>query len=149
MERGRVLEYATVFGAAAILGYLAYITAVGLYEIDNYGKTAEKAAFSGGDYETVKVYAMRYSWVFEYSNGTKSINTLYVKAGKLYRLEVTSTDVVHSFYIRELGYKYDAVPGQWYVMWLKIDQPGTYHVLCAEFCGAKHYLMIGQIVVEP
>jgi hypothetical protein len=50
-----------------------------------------------------------------------------VKAGKLYRLELASSDVVHAFYIPELGIKYDAVPGFVYVI---VDTPGTYHILC-------------------
>lgn len=148
MERGRLLEMATIFGAAAVLGVLAYVAAVGLYEIDNYGKAAEKTAFGAGQYTTVRVYAAQYRWVFDV-NGTRTINEVKIKAGRLYRFEVTSVDVIHSFYIRELGYKYDAIPGQWYVMWVKIDRPGTYHILCAEFCGAGHYLMVGKIVVEP
>ncbi|WP_333639341.1 cytochrome c oxidase subunit II [Pyrobaculum aerophilum] len=149
MERGKLLEYMTIFGAAAILGVLAYIAAVGLYEIDNYGAVAEKTAFGAGQYETIKVTAYRYGWIFEYPNGSKSLNTLYIKAGKLYRLELTSSDVVHAFYIRELGYKYDTVPGFVYTVWLKVDKPGVYNVLCAEFCGAGHYRMLGRIVVEP
>ncbi len=43
-----------------------------------------------------------------------------VKAGKLYRLELTSRDVIHAFYIPELGIKYDAVSGFVYVILLKV-----------------------------
>ena len=147
MERGKVLEYLTIFGAAAILGFLAYITAVGLYVVDNYGKTVGKAAFGTGEYEVIKVYARQFSWVFEYPNGTKVFNELVIERGKLYKLEITSLDVVHSFYIRELGIKYDAVPGFWYTMWLQVDKPGVYNIFCAEYCGAKHYLMLAKLIV--
>ena len=57
------LEYLTIFGATAILGFLAYITAVGLYAVDNYGKTADEAAFGTGEYEVIKIYAQRYMWI--------------------------------------------------------------------------------------
>jgi len=54
---------------------------------------------------------------------------------------------VHSFYIRELGIKYDTVPGFWYTMWLQVDKPGVYNIFCAEYCGAKHYLMLAKLIV--
>lgn len=147
METGKALELATIFGAAAVLAALAYLSAVGLYTIDNLGRLTAGAAFASGNYETVQVVGRQFSWFFQY-NGTTSVNELRIRAGKLYRLEVTAADVVHSFYIRELGIKYDAVPGFTYVIWLKVDRPGVYNVLCAEYCGVGHYLMVGKIVVE-
>jgi len=144
MERGRVMELATIFGAAAVLAYLAVLTAVNLYAIDNYGNLEGR-----GQYETIKVNSRQFAWEFIYPNGTRSFNTLVVKAGKLYRLELTSSDVIHAFYIPELGIKYDAVPGFVYVIWLKVDKPGTYNIYCAEYCGSAHYLMLGKVVVVP
>jgi cytochrome aa3-600 menaquinol oxidase subunit 2 len=81
-------------------------------------------------------------------NGTRSFNTLVVKAGELYRLELTSRDIIRSFYIPELGIKYDAVPGFVYVRRLKVDTLGVYNIYCAEYCGSGRYLMLGK-VVEP
>lgn len=147
METGKVLELATIFGAAAVLAALAYLSAVGLYTIDNFGRASAGAAFAGGDYQVINVVGRRFSWFFYY-NGTMSVNELRVRAGRLYLLNVTADDVVHSFYIRELGIKYDAVPGFAYHIWLKVERPGVYNVLCAEYCGAGHYLMVGKIVVE-
>ncbi len=144
MERGKLMELATIFGAAAVLAYLAVLTAVNLYYIDNYGKLEGR-----GQYETIKVYGRQFSWEFVYPNGTRSINTLVVKAGELYKLELTSRDVLHSFYIPELGIKYDTVPGFIYVIWLKVNTPGVYNIYCAEYCGSAHYLMLGKVVVVP
>ncbi len=144
MEKGKVMELATIFGAAAVLAYLAVLTAVNLYYIDNYGNLEGR-----GQYETIKVYGRQFSWEFVYPNGTRSINTLVVKAGELYKLELTSRDVLHSFYIPELGIKYDTVPGFIYVIWLKVNTPGVYNIYCAEYCGSGHYLMLGKLVVVP
>jgi len=144
MEKGKVMELATIFGAAAVLAYLAVLTAVNLYFIDNYGKLEGR-----GQYETIKVYGRQFSWEFVYPNGTRSFNTLVVKAGELYKLELTSRDVLHAFYIPELGIKYDTVPGFVYVIWLKVNTPGTYNIYCAEYCGSAHYLMVGKVVVVP
>jgi heme/copper-type cytochrome/quinol oxidase subunit 2 len=144
MEKGKVMELATILGAAAVLAYLAVLTAVNLYSIDNYGKLE-----GTGQYETIKVYGRQFSWEFIYPNGTRSFNTLVVKAGELYKLELTSRDVLHSFYIPELGIKYDTVPGFVYIVWLKVNTPGTYNIYCAEYCGSAHYLMVGKVVVVP
>jgi cytochrome aa3-600 menaquinol oxidase subunit 2 len=119
MERGRVMELATIFGAAAVLAYLAVLATVNLYAIDSYGKLEGR-----GQYETIKVYGGQFSWEFVYPNGTRSFYTLVVRAGEPYRLE-TSRDVIHSFYIPELGIKYDTVPGFIYVTWLKVDTPSS------------------------
>lgn len=144
MERAKLFEYATIFGAAAVLGYLAMLAAVNLYAIDNYGVAAARDS-----YETIRVEAFQFAWRFVYPNGSTAINTLTMKAGKLYKLEITSRDVIHSFYIPELGIKYDAVPGFTYILWLKVDKPGTYDIYCAEYCGNGHYLMLGKVVVVP
>ncbi len=144
MERGKVLEMATIFGAAAILAYLAVVTAVNLYAIDNYGTLAARES-----YVTIKVVGRQFAWEFIYPNGTRAFNTLTLKAGRLYKLELTSIDVIHSFYIPQLGVKYDTVPGFTYVLWLKVDEPGVYNIYCAEYCGTGHYLMLGKVVVVP
>jgi cytochrome aa3-600 menaquinol oxidase subunit 2 len=126
-----------------VLAHLAVWTAVNLYAIDNYGKLEGR-----GQYETTKVNSRQFSWEFIYPNGTRSFNTLVVKAGKLYRLELTSRDFIHSFYIPELGIKHDAVPDFVYVRRLKVDTPGVYNIFYyAEYCGSGHYLMLGKVVV--
>jgi cytochrome aa3-600 menaquinol oxidase subunit 2 len=119
MERGRVMELATIFGAAAVLAYLAVLATVNLYAVNSYGKLEGR-----GQYETIKVCGGQFSWEFVYPNGTRSFNTLVVRAGEPYRLE-TSRDTIHSFYIPELGIKYDTVPGFIYVTWLKVDTPSS------------------------
>jgi len=147
MERARAMELATIFGATAVLAYLAVLAAANIYAIDNYGTLARNTTHS--DYIDIKVAARQFSWEFVLPNGTVSYNTLTIKAGQLYRLSLTSADVFHSFYIPELGIKYAAVPGFTYIIWLKVDRPGVYHIYCAEYCGVGHYLMIGKLVVVP
>jgi len=144
MERGRIMEMATILGAAAVLAYLAVVTAVNLYAIDSYGSLAGRE-----NYVTIKVVGRQFSWEFIYPNGTRTFNTLTLKVGQLYKLELTSVDVIHAFYIPKLGIKYDTVPGFTYVIWLKVDTPGIYDIYCAEYCGTGHYLMLGKVVVKP
>lgn len=69
-----------------------------------------------------------------------------VPVNKKIRFLVTSTDVVHSWWVPELGVKRDAIPGFMHESWAWIDTPGTYRGQCAELCGINHGFM--PIVVK-
>jgi cytochrome c oxidase subunit 2 len=71
---------------------------------------------------------------------------LVVPIGKKIRFLVTASDVIHSWWVPQLGVKKDAIPGFINETWTKIDKPGTYRGQCAELCGARHGYM--PIVVE-
>jgi len=71
---------------------------------------------------------------------------LVVPAGKKVRLVLTSSDVIHAWWIPAFGVKQDAVPGFIRDTWFKVDQPGTYRGQCAELCGVGHGFM--PVVVE-
>jgi cytochrome c oxidase subunit 2 len=62
------------------------------------------------------------------------------------RLELSSPDVIHSFWIPELAGKTDLIPGQRNEAWLEASHVGVYHGQCAEYCGLQHAHM-GSIVV--
>ncbi len=57
------------------------------------------------------------------------------------RFYITSNDVIHSWWVPDLGLKEDAVPGYINDIWAIIDKPGTYRGQCAELCGANHGFM--------
>lgn len=69
-----------------------------------------------------------------------------VPVGKKVRLLITANDVLHAWWVPELGMKRDAIPGFVNEMWFNIDTPGTYRGQCAELCGKDHAYM--PIVVE-
>ena len=71
---------------------------------------------------------------------------LVVPTGRKVRFVVTSNDVIHSWWVPELGIKRDAVPGYMYEAWARIQEPGIYRGQCAELCGVNHGFM--PIVVE-
>jgi len=71
---------------------------------------------------------------------------LVVPINKKIRFLVTSNDVIHSWWVPELGIKRDAIPGFMHEAWTKIEKPGTYRGQCAELCGINHGFM--PIVVE-
>jgi len=82
--------------------------------------------------------------------GQREINELHVPVGVPIRINLTSEDVIHSFYVPAFRVKKDAVPGLYSATWFEATKPGRYHWFCAEYCGTKHSQMIGSVVVmEP
>jgi cytochrome c oxidase subunit 2 len=63
-------------------------------------------------------------------------------------LALSSTDVIHSFWVPQLGGKMDMLPGRMQHLLLSADQPGVYRGQCAEFCGEQHALMALHVVAE-
>jgi len=73
-------------------------------------------------------------------------NPLVVPINKKIRFIVTSNDVIHSWWVPELGVKRDAIPGFMHESWARIEKPGIYRGQCAELCGINHGFM--PIVVQ-
>src|SRR5204862_1711058 len=71
---------------------------------------------------------------------------LVLPVHKKIRFLVTSNDVIHSWWVPELGVKRDAIPGFMHESWARIEKPGTYRGQCAELCGINHGFM--PIVVQ-
>lgn len=72
---------------------------------------------------------------------------LKVPAGKEIIFKVTSTDVVHSFTIDDTKVNMMVVPGQITTRSYTFDKPGTYLILCNEYCGTGHHMMFTEIEV--
>jgi cytochrome c oxidase subunit II len=66
---------------------------------------------------------------------------LVVPTGKKIRLVLTSSDVIHAWWIPALGVKQDAIPGFIRDTWFRVDAPGIYRGQCAELCGVGHAFM--------
>ena len=65
-------------------------------------------------------------------------------------LDIVSADVVHSWWIPELGGKFQAVPGYHNYTWFKISKPGIYRGQCAVLCGRGHATMKATVrAVSP
>jgi len=78
-------------------------------------------------------------------------NPLVLPVGKKVRVLLTSTDVIHTWWVPQFGVKRDAIPGFIRETWVKIEQPGTYRGQCAELCGKGHGFMpvVVKAVPEP
>jgi cytochrome c oxidase subunit 2 len=96
----------------------------------------------------VRVYAQKWSWLFEYANGKQSEN-LHIPAGRPVKLIMTSKDVLHSFYVPNYRTKYDVIPGRYSMVWFEAPQPGEDQIFCTEYCGKDHSNMLAKVVVMP
>jgi cytochrome c oxidase subunit 2 len=71
---------------------------------------------------------------------------LVIPVGKKVRILLTASDVIHSWWVPDFGWKKDAIPGFITEAWVIVDEPGIYRGQCAELCGRDHGFM--PIVVE-
>jgi cytochrome c oxidase subunit II len=95
----------------------------------------------------VTVEGHQFYWQFDYPNGARTINDLYVPVGRVVDLKVVSADVVHSWWIPALGGKIQALPGITNHTWFRADKVGTYTGQCAELCGLYHAAMTARVTV--
>ncbi|MCK4509857.1 MAG: cytochrome c oxidase subunit II [Desulfuromonadales bacterium] len=89
-----------------------------------------------------------WSWLFTYENG-KTSDKLYVPVGQPVKIRLTSEDVLHSFYVPAFRVKRDCVPGMETYVWFVAEEPGSYDLFCAEYCGVAHSSMITTVEAIP
>ena len=102
---------------------------------------------------TVQVSASQWWWSLRYESEDPSrtfitANEIHIPVGQPVRFELSSVDVIHSFWVPQLGGKMDVIPGQTNVTWLEADKPGVYRGQCAVFCGAQHARMAFEIIAD-
>ncbi|HEU0188609.1 MAG TPA: cytochrome c oxidase subunit II [Gallionella sp.] len=125
----------------------------------------------------VKVTASQWKWQYEYPDeNIKLVSTIATTQGQIHnkeakgvnylqevdnplvlptnkkiRILLTSTDVIHSWWVPSFGVKRDTVPGYLREMWINIEKPGIYHGQCAQLCGDGHSFMpiVVDAVAEP
>ncbi|HHI76226.1 MAG TPA: cytochrome c oxidase subunit II [Gammaproteobacteria bacterium] len=73
---------------------------------------------------------------------------LVVPTGKKIRFLLTAADVIHSWWVPDLGWKKDAIPGFVNESWTLIEKPGVYRGKCAELCGKDHGFMPIVVVAK-
>lgn len=97
---------------------------------------------------TVSVRGQKWFWEFEYENGKHS-RELVVPVNEPVKLLMTSSDVLHSFFIPAMRIKTDVVPGQYTYQWFRPIKTGDYQVFCTEYCGKDHSAMLARLKVLP
>jgi cytochrome c oxidase subunit II len=98
----------------------------------------------------VRVIGHQWWWEYQYPDlGITTANELHLPTGQSSQLDITSADVIHSFWVPQLGWKQDGNPGQTHTMWVQVDQAGTIDGACAEYCGTEHAWMRIRVVAQP
>ena len=123
----------------------------------------------------LKVTGMQWKWQYEYpDSGIKFISTMatsrdqianketkgehylldvdnpvVLPVGKKVRILLTSTDVIHTWWVPQFAVKRDAIPGFLRETWVNIETPGTYRGQCAELCGKDHGFMPVVVKAVP
>jgi cytochrome c oxidase subunit II len=93
------------------------------------------------------VVGKQWMWKVQHPSGKREINELHVPLGQPVKLTITSEDVIHSFSIPAFRTKMDAVPGRYSISWFEPSKIGEYHIFCTQYCGTKHSVMVGRVVV--
>ena len=98
----------------------------------------------------VEVTAQQYAWTFHYPDWDITSPELNLPRDRQVLFQMTSLDVIHSFWVPEFRIKQDAVPGSTTELRITPTEVGAYKVRCAELCGTAHYSMLAPVnVLEP
>jgi cytochrome c oxidase subunit 2 len=106
-----------------------------------------------GDTLVVRLRGYQWWWQVTYENPdpAKSFltaNEIHIPVGKPVRFELSSADVIHSFWVPNLLGKQDLIPGRNNQVTLVADQPGLYRGQCAQFCGLQHAHMALLVIAQ-
>lgn len=140
-------EIAWTIAPAVLLAVIAIFTVLTILRLDD----ADAAAVEIEDLE-ITVYGHQWWWSYEYdldADGEPEIitaNELVIPAGEDINVNITSRDVIHSFWIPALNGTRDAVPGRMHTLVLHADEPGEFDGQCKEFCGLSHANMKMRVV---
>ncbi len=168
------LEVSWTVAAAVILLGLAVLTFAKLSSIQDppnsgpggavlgeqnnllYASTDRKLPPDGKALE-ITVIGRQYIWQFVYPGANEpdglgapySYEEMVVPTNTTVSLNIVSEDVVHSWWVPELGGKFQAVPGYHNYTWFKVSKPGVYRGQCAVLCGRGHARMIATVKAVP
>lgn len=106
----------------------------------------------------ISVEAEQFEWFATYAGsdgefGTEDdieapTNVIHVPVNKKVVVNLSSRDVLHSFFVPALRVKQDVLPGRTVPLWFEVTEPGEYEVACAELCGLGHYRMRAFLTAE-
>jgi cytochrome c oxidase subunit 2 len=105
----------------------------------------------------ITVIGRQYIWQFVYPGANEAdglgapytYEEMVVPTNTTVELNIVSEDVVHSWWVPELGGKFQAVPGYHNYTWFKVSKPGEYRGQCAFLCGRGHARMIATVKAVP
>ena len=148
IEGNSRLEIIWTTATAAILIVLAFMSRSTWADIKEHGPPGDVF---------YAVTGKQFNWEITYPGrnaklGTKNDiiveNELHVPVNKVVRIDLTSKDVIHSFYVPNMRLRQDAVPGRIIHVWFEATETGQYEIPCSQLCGFGHSGMKGNLTVQ-
>jgi cytochrome c oxidase subunit 2 len=137
-EHNRRLEIAWTAAPVLILAVVFALMLGTVAEINGAGSPA-----------AMRISAIGHQWWWEFRYGdVTTANELHIPTGTAIDLDLTSADVIHSFWVPALGPKSDMLPGTTNHLRLFAPRAGSFEGQCAEFCGVEHAWMRIRVVAE-
>jgi cytochrome c oxidase subunit 2 len=132
--------YAAVL--VCVIAFLLYVTFGAEHQVDTVSAQESPQL-------TVDVYGSKWEWHFHYPSygidrysGAVGRESLVVPTGEAIRFRLISRDVIHEFWVPELRYKHDLIPGMAQSVTATFPRGGTFAGECSEFCGLYHARML-------
>ena len=133
------LEISYTVAFIVILGIISYFSVRAIYASD---PPSQQAA-------DLLIVAHQWWWEVRYpKSGIVTANEIHVPINQAERVGFRSADVIHDFWVPELGRKMDIIPGVENRTWFSADMPGIYYGRCAEYCGAEHAWMRIRVIAQ-
>jgi len=102
-----------------------------------------------GDVLTVEAIGYQFGFQFRYPRLAQPVSgAMHLPLDTPATIHVTSRDVIHSFWVPAMRIKADMIPGLINTLRVTPTVPGTYRIVCSEFCGVEHGAMYTTVVVE-
>lgn len=136
-----------------IVGTLTVLTALIVVGLTVLSYAAQQQLFGEGEAITVEVIGHQWWWELRYpdpdpSRTVTTANELHVPVGRTVRLALSSSDVIHSFWVPSLMGKADLIPGRTNELRFTAGEAGVYNGQCAEFCGMQHTYMGLKVIAD-
>ncbi|MFB6179240.1 MAG: cytochrome c oxidase subunit II [Halorientalis sp.] len=144
------LEFSWTIATAIILVFVGVVS-YGVLVHPDVSPTPQTAA-TGQNVTNIRIDANQWYYNVGYADANvynRRADVIYVPANRQVVFHVTSSDVIHSVHIPDLGLKQDAIPGQMNLLQTTVYDTGNYTLYCAEYCGRKHALMNTTVRVVP
>lgn len=134
------MEIAWTLAPAVVLVFIAVPTIQTIFRTE---------APAPADALTVQVTGHQWWWEFRYPDlGVVTATEVHVPLGSPVALEMTSADVIHSFWVPRMGGKRDVMPGRTTHLTFTPDSVGEFFGQCAEYCGDSHANMRMRVIVD-
>ena len=134
------VEILWTIAPAVVLAFVAVPTVRAIFE--SYQPSREGAL-------QVKVVGKQWWWEFQYPElGIVTANEVHFPAGTRAILSLESGDIIHGFWVPQLGGKRDVIPTRVNLLWWTAEQPGLYYSQCTQLCGTSHANMRARAIVH-